>query len=201
MLAPLQREEVMESMGFFQRLLGAQKPVASKTEALFAISTAVITLQTSLALEPTNEATICFKAIEAVRFDELARDIRELLQIRAKDTQSDMRTSTDELGYQWVILKTQQFEDLVTTIHMISEELKARGYGEQLLASAFKFRGEGRAVFWLYNYKRGRFYPFVPKGNQERDNAYELRLSTMMKREMPIEEELERWYALWGLPI
>ena len=30
---------------------------------------------------------------------------------------------------------------------------------------------------------------------------YELRLATMMKREMPIEEELERWYALWDAPL
>ncbi|MGH2411305.1 MAG: PspA-associated protein PspAB, partial [Chloroflexota bacterium] len=32
-------------MSFLDRLLGTSKPVASKTEALFAMTTAVITLQ------------------------------------------------------------------------------------------------------------------------------------------------------------
>jgi len=189
-------------VGFFARLLGVSKPVASKTENLFALSTAVITLQTSLHLDPTNEEALCFKAIDSVRFDELRRDIDELLKIRANDTAAQMDARADEYGFQWVVLRTKEFEDLVTTIHMVSEELKARGFGEQLLASVFRFTGEGgRSVFWVYNYKRGTFYPFVPKPGQQRDNAYELRLASMMEREMPIEKELERWYAMWGMPV
>jgi hypothetical protein len=188
-------------MSFLDRLLGTSKPVASKTENLFAMSTAVITLQTSLHLEPTNEGMLCFSAIESVQFDELRRDITELLRIRANDTQSQMSARADEYGYQWAVLRTKEFEDLVTTIHMLSEELKARGFGDRLLASIFRFKDEeGRSVFWIYNYKRGAFYPFVPRPGQQRDNAYELRLSTMMGRELPIEKELERWYAIWGIP-
>jgi hypothetical protein len=188
---------------FLDRLLGVSKPIASKTEGLFAISTAVVTLQVSLHLEPSKAAAICFKAIEQVRFEEMQRDIRDLLEIRAKDTgnQSEMHAISDDLGYQWAIIQTEEFEDLVTTIHMVSEELRSRGYSEQLLASVFKFSGEGRNVYWVYNYKRGKWYPFVPKGDRERDNAYELRLSSMMEGEMPIEKELERWYALWGMPV
>ncbi len=190
-------------MSFLDRLLGTSKPVASKTENLFAISTAVVTLQVSLHLEPANAAAIGFKAIESTRFEELQRDINGLLQIRAADTgsESHMHAMTDQYGYQWAILQTAQFEDLVTTIHMVSEELKSGGFGEQLLSAVFKFSGEGRNVYWIYNYKRGTFYPMVPSGDQTRDNAYELRLSTLMSGEMPIEKELERWYALWGLPV
>ena len=189
-------------MSFLDRLLGTAKPVQSKTDGLFAMSTAVVTLQTSLHLEPSLEGALCFKAIDSVQFDELRRDIVELLKIRANDTESQMRSSADEYGFQWAVLRTKEFEDLVTTIHMISEELKARGFGEQLLASVFRFKDEtGRSVFWVYNYKRGTFYPFVPKPGQERDNVYELRLSSLMQREMPVEKELERWYAMWGMPI
>jgi hypothetical protein len=190
-------------VSFLDRLLGTAKPVASKTEGLFAISTAVVTLQVSLHLEPRKAAAICFKAIEALRFEDMQRDINDLLQIRAKDTgtKSDMRAISDDLGYQWAIIQTEEFEDLVTTVHMVSEELKSRGYGEQLYASVFKFTGEGRNIYWMYNYKRGTWYPFVPKGEGQRDNAYELRLSSMMTAEMPIEKELERWYPMWGMPV
>ncbi len=188
-------------MSFLDRILGIAKPVASKTDGLFAISTAVVTLQTSLHLLPSNEAALAFKAIDSVRFDELRRDVGELLQLRAGDTKSRMRYMQDEYGYQWAILYSEEYEDLVTTLHMISEELKIRGFGEQLLSSVFRFNGEDRKVYWIYNYKRGKWYPFVPRVDQSRDNAYELRLKTMMDHEMPIEPDLAYWYPLWGLPI
>ena len=187
---------------FLDRLLGTQKPVASKTEGLFAMTTAVITLQTSLNLQPSDQAAFSFNAIEAARFEALQRDINELLQIRAKDTgaTSSMHAFSDDLGYQWAIVQTAQFEDLVTTIHVISEELRSGGYGDRLSFAVFKFTGDSRTVYWIYNYKRGKFYPFVPKGNQQRDNAYELRLATAMERELPMEKEYEYWYPVWGMP-
>lgn len=188
-------------MSFLDRLLGTSKPIASKTENLFAMTTAVITLQTSLAIEPTNQAALYFKAIDSSRFDELARDITELLKIRANETEAEMHARADEYGYQWIVLHTQQFEDLVTTLHLVSEELKSRGFGEQLLSAVFKFTSEARTVFWIYNYKRGTFYPYVPKGSQQRDNAYELRLDVAMSRELPMEKEKESWYAIYGLPF
>jgi hypothetical protein len=190
-------------MSFLDRLLGTQKPVASKTEGLFAMTTAVITLQASLNLVPSDQAAFSFSAIQAADFEALERDIADLLQIRARDTgtQSRMRTLNDDLGYQWAILQTEQFEDLVTTIHVVSEELRSRGYSDRLSFAVFKFTGDNRTVYWIYNYKRGKFYPFVPRGNQQRDNAYELRLATAMERELPVEKELERWYAVWGMPF
>lgn len=188
-------------MGFLNRILGIQKPVASKMDNLFAMTSAVITLQTALGLTPTNEAALCFKAIESADFESLNRDIQELLKIRANDTEARMDAQSDEYGFQWAVLRTPQFEDLVTTTHVLGSELRDRGYGDRLLAAVFKFQGEGRTVYWVYNYKRGTFYPFVPRGNGQRDNAYELRLQSQIGTELPVEKELERWYAMWGMPV
>ena len=60
----------------------------------------------------------------------------------------------------------------------------------------FAFRDEaGKPVYWIYNYKRGAFYPFVPAaGEQQRDNERELRLKAQIGTELPIEAELERWF-------
>jgi hypothetical protein len=190
-------------VSFLEKLFGTSKPVASKTEGLFAISTAVVTLQISLHLEPSKSAAIVFKSVEALRFEEMQRDISGLLEIRAKDTgtQSKMTPFSDNLGFQWAIIETDDFEDLVTTLHMVSEELRSRAYGDRLAASVFKFTGEGKNIYWMYNYKRGTWYPFVPKGEGQRDNAYELRLASQMKGEMPVEKELEYWYPMWGMPV
>ena len=65
-------------------------------------------------------------------------------------------------------------------------------------------RREGRPatpLYLIYNFKRGAFYPFVPAGPQQRDNERELVLRAQLGSELPIETELTRWFALWGIPI
>ena len=77
------------------------------------------------------------------------------------------------------------------------------GYGDRILAAVFSFRDErGRALYWIYNYKRGAFYPFVPSGGeQQRDSERELQLKAQIGSELPVEAELERWFPLWGIPV
>ena len=66
----------------------------------------------------------------------------------------------------------------------------------------FAFRdAKDKPVYWIYNYKRGAFYPFVPAGGeQQRDSERELRLKAQIGAELPVEAELERWFPLWGHP-
>jgi hypothetical protein len=86
---------------------------------------------------------------------------------------------------------------------MVNQTIEERGFSEQLLASVFGFTADegGVQVDLVYAYKRGRFYPFVPTGQKRRDNARELRLKAALEKEMPIEQELERWYPVWGAPV
>ena len=37
--------------------------------------------------------------------------------------------------------------------------------------------------------------------NQRRDNERELVLKAQVGGELPVEQELERWFPLWGIPI
>ena len=53
----------------------------------------------------------------------------------------------------------------------------------------------------MYGYKRGAFWPFVPTGERERDNAEELELKAKLEKELPIEPDISMWFALFGLPI
>src|SRR4029077_18505587 len=66
-----------------------------------------------------------------------------------------------------------------------------------------------KPLYWIYNYKRGMFYPFAPAGGktgagasaQQRDNERELRLKAQIGADLPLEPELERWFPLWGVPV
>jgi hypothetical protein len=183
-------------------LLGRDKPVKSKLDKLFALSTAELTLETEFDLKPTNAAAICFRPVSSGQFANLQRDIQALLQESAKDSPLTWRVFTDNFGYQWFILQAQEFSNLVATTHMVSLELQDSGFGEQLLASVFQYRDpSGGNVYWVYNYKRGSFYPFVPLSGQKRDNARELRLNSIMSRELGVESDLTKWYPLWGVPL
>ena len=54
-------------------------------------------------------------------------------------------------------------------MHAVAQGLEEQGFGPQLLAAVFRFEGGKHPVYWIYGYKRGAFWPFVPTGEgQER---------------------------------
>ena len=192
-------------MGILETLFGRTKPVKSKSEQLFAMSTASITLQTKLDLQAAGAAGIVFRPVDSSYFREAEQELSGLLALSSKENAVQVTTETDRYGFRWVILHDQDFEDLVATIHMVSLTLTDKGFSEQLLAAVFRLNqadAGNRPVYWVYNYKRGSFYPFVPQGSGERrDNAAELHFSSVMDGELPIEKAPEHWYPLWGIPF
>ena len=97
----------------------------------------------------------------------------------------------------------QDFDQLVVGINAVSTALEGGGYGDRVLCAVFAFQDEQRRpLYWIYNYKRGYFYPFVPAGGSEqRDNEREFVLKAQVGNELPVEPELSRWFPLWGIPI
>ena len=189
-------------MGFLDAVLGRKKLAAAKADNLFALSTAQVTLDVELGLRPAGAAAVCFKPLSAGDFVRVENDLSELLDVAAQTSGSRVRRRTDEFGFEWLIVEDPDVEDLVTTVHLVGSELKARGFGPQLLAAIFRFEQKGRPVYWIYGYKRGAFWPFVPGENErERDNAEELELKAKLEKELPIEPELSRWFALFDAPV
>jgi hypothetical protein len=190
-------------MGFKEALgslLGSTTLPKATLEKLFSISAASVTMQSELDLKPSSTAGICFKPIESSQYDAARKEIEDLLSYSSKETGSRVRLESDEFHFTWVILEDPDFDDLIAGIHLVSQTLIEKGFGTYLLCAVFRF-GNGKAVYWIYNFKQGRFYPFIPGSGKTRDSATEFRMRSLLERELPIENDIGKWYPLWNIPL
>jgi hypothetical protein len=190
-------------MGFLDVLTGRRKLAQPAPDRLFAITTAYVTLETSLGITSRGRAAIVFQPLATADFESIVRDMEEVVKATAGESGSSVDSSDDSYGFRWLILRSAEFDDLAVGINAVSSALETGGYGERVLCAVFAFEdSKKRPLYWIYNYKRGAFYPFVPaSGDQQRDTERELVLKAQIGKELPVEQELERWFPLWGIPI
>jgi len=190
-------------MGLFDILTGKRKVKQPAESRLFAMATAAVHLEMSMDLHSSGKAAIVFQPLATADFTSIVDDMEEVLRGAGEDTGTQVDKTDDSFGYRWMVLTDPDAEDLVVGVNVVSQALQDGGYGERVLCAVFAFRdAQDKPVYWIYNYKRGAYYPFVPAGGeQRRDTEAELRLKAQMGNELPIEAELERWFPLWGIPI
>jgi hypothetical protein len=131
----------------------------------------------------------------------------------------------DKFGYRWILVEATAIDDLVTRVHMVHSSLQDAGWSTQLLCSVFGFAPAPASgapddtaetgapavsddtvaidepIYLVYLAKQGTFYPFAPRGEQERDTELELRLRSVVGNDLPIENDLSRWFPIWDLPV
>jgi len=191
-------------VGFLDGLLGTKgKLKGAAPDRLFAMTTANVTLETGLGLKSKQCAGVVFQPIATADFRQIVAETEELLKGTAEETGTKVETHDDEYGYRWLILRDDDPDDLVVAMNTVSVELQGAGYGDRLLAAVFAYQDEaGKRVYFIYNFKRGAYYPFVPApGTQARDTEDELRIKAQLARELPWEEDLARWFPLWDIPL
>jgi hypothetical protein len=189
-------------VGLTDILFGRKKLKEPAADRLFAITTAAVTLDFECGLKPAGVGAVIFKPLSAGEFTQANVDIDELLASVAKESGSTLNREKDSFGFEWVVVHDPELEDQVTAVHAVSSELQARGFGSQLLAAAFRFDGGGKPTYWIYGFKTGTFWPFVPTGEKhQRDNARELELKAKLEKELPVESDLSRWLALYDAPM
>ena len=182
-------------------LFGRKKLSEPREDRLFALTTAAVTLQTELGLVTAGAAAVAFKPQSSGEFRSAFDDVDKLMDAVAQQCGSEVERKSDEFGFDWIIVRDPDLEDLVATAHTLASELTAQGFGSQLLAAAFPFKGGEHPVYRIYGFKRGAFWPFVPTGKDTRDNATELELKAKLEKELPVEPDLTRWFALFDAPV
>jgi hypothetical protein len=208
-------------MGLLNTLLGRTKPVQSNLDALFALPSASITLQSAAGMSCSGRAGVCFKPPSGQGFEDMQAEVVKLLSM---DGAAGLRQAKDSYDYEWLVVENDDIPELVTQVHLVNSSLADAGWGPQLLCSVFGLAqlppvaddsaesgtglptaGPGAVLpstaFLVYLFKRGTFYPFVPVGHERRDIEQELRLKSLVADDLVIESDLDRWFPLWDLPV
>ena len=184
---PAPGHRLMRDMGFLDVLTGKRKLASPAPDRLFAMSTAYVTFETSCDhLARDGGDRVPAAGDRRLRVDRPRHGGGRAARPRPTAAPRSRR-SDDSYGFRWLILRGKGFDDLVVGINAVSSALEAGGYGERVLCAVFAFEDASkRPLYWIYNYKRGAFYPFVPgAGEQQRDNERELVLKAQIGAELP----------------
>lgn len=167
-------------------------------EDLFGMSTAYVTMEADLGYENADKAALCFSSVDSTDFEEMVDEVTSILEAGEAETGTTFSTHSDDHGYSWVVLADSSPEDLLTSIHFAADTFIEKGYGSRLLAAVFAFDKSGTDhAYWIYSFRRGAYYPFVPEGDHERDNQTEFKLQSVLAGELGIESDEQYWYPLW----
>ena len=190
-------------MGFLDALLGRHKVKGPAPDRLFAITTAYVDLESQQGIKTRGKAAIVFQPLATSDFQSIVTDMEEVLKGTGDEIGSSVETSDDEFGYRWMIVQDPDLEDLAVGINAVTDALAVGGYNERVLCAVFAFEDQTKQpIYFIYNYKRGSWYPFVPaRGGKQRNSERELQIKAQVGQGLPIEAELERWFPLWGIPI
>jgi hypothetical protein len=189
-------------LGLRDVVFGRKKLAEPKEDRLFALATAAVTLETELNLTTDGVAAVVFKPLSSGDFTRVDNDAEALIKSAARSAGSDVERKTDSFGFEWVVIHDPGLENQITSVHAVAQEMTDQGFGSQLLAAPFRFKGMNTPVYWIYGFKLGAFYPFVPTGDgQKRDNETEMEMKAKLEEEMPIEQDLTKWFGLFDGPI
>ncbi|MGW1611787.1 PspA-associated protein PspAB [Streptomyces sp. NPDC002285] len=192
-------------MGLLDILLGRTKPVAPDLDQLFGLPSAAITLEAAAGFRPTGSGAVCFATVEGAVFEQTHREVQALLDADAEREGRPVQLTRDGYGYSWLVSRRapEQLPELVNDLHAVNSAMEVNGFGPQLLCSLAGFEDDrGRSLALVYLYKRGTFYPFapLPGAAERRDNPLELRVKAALAGDLRIEQDLNRWFPVWGAP-
>lgn len=186
---------------FWGALTGRSTPKRANLDSLFLVPSAAITLQTAAGFNPTGNGSVCFRAPEGAAYQQTQDEVVALLRDDAD--KPDVSVHRDDFGFTWLVVDRadDDLAGLCTDLHAVNAALEEQGFATGLLCSLVPFRdAAGRTFGLVYLYKQGTFYAFAPSGPKTRDNLLEIQVRDTLSGELPMEEDLQRWLALWGAP-
>ena len=159
-----------------------------------------------------GRGAVCFATVEGAAFDRRTREVQALLDADAERAGPPVELVRDEYGYSWLVSRRAPEESAGAGQGSARGEQcdgGSAGSGRSCCVrwSGSRMRSEGGCggSALVYLYKRGTFYPFAPLaesegGGQRRDSALELQVRAALAGDLRIEQDLGRWFPVWGAP-
>ena len=88
-------------MGFLDVLRGKRELKQPAADRLFAMSTAYVTMETSLSITSSGKAAIIFQPLATADFDGIVREMEEVLHGTGSDADTTIERRDDEFSYRW----------------------------------------------------------------------------------------------------
>ena len=151
--------------------------------------------------------------MDGIYFSNTIEEVQEFLKISNSEFRTEHILINDKYGYLWIMIKGISIEDILVASNGIVDVIVDRGFKDQVLAVVFEFRKtvspnsnldspQLEPQFLIFNYKREKFYPFVPLASQEkRHSDLELVLASIISKEIPWETDMSVWYPMWDMPF
>ena len=180
------------------------------SDLIFSLSSSHITLDKKIGLVTTGRCVLVIMTNGGQSFRELEQEVKRFLDSMEREESSavDLHYDaiTDYYGYLWIVLYGKKIEDLLVGLTAVGDLVIERGFSNEILAAVFEFyneRDNNQSSFLVYDYKRNKFYPFVPVSHEgkARNTAEEVRIMETMADEMPFEKDRDLWRPLWNLPL
>lgn len=189
-------------MRWWDAVAGRRRRPGNDLDALFLVPSAVVTLQTTMGLRPTGSGGVCYRPATGAAFDQVQGEVLALVD-DTPEIPDDVTVTSDAFGFSWLVVRREPDETarLCTDLHAVNTTLEEHGFASGLLCSTVGFTDGTRQLALVYLYKQGTFYPFAPTGPQQRDNLVERQVRDRLSAELPMEQDLQRWLALWDAPV
>ena len=197
-------------MWLFARGKAKSASAAPKPDKLSSLATVSPRLAEQFHLNPTGKLGLCLRAHSGSKKDtspKLTESDLEMLANSALGTSAvtqgtEFKATQDQYQYLWLVLRNTDLGDLLSATSKVVTVIKEKGKKDLLVAALIPFRAdEGKEANWIYEFDRDRFYPFVPETEPRRNNQLEIEMAEKTEKEMPVEQQLERWRAIWGAPL
>lgn len=166
-------------------------------EDLFGMSTAYMTMEADLRYNSAGEAALCFSDVDSTAFRDAVDSVAGILEIGQAESGTGFEHHADDHGYRWFVVTHDDPEQLVSSLHIAADEFAEQGFGSRLLAAVFGFEKPDHRAYWIYSFRRGSYYPFAPEGTSDRNKQAEIKLRSVLERELAIEDDESYWYPLW----
>src|SRR5581483_8145494 len=170
-------------------------------DRLFVLSHARSRLEREHQLRPRDTGAIVFHPVPPSGFVCILRCAEDAVQETAAG--SAVEGSNDPFAFGRLVLRNDDFDELIVDVHAISVTLESAGWWEKLLCAVFSFEDpRDRPTYWALNYQSGTFYPIAPTiGSHQRDTQRERLLKGQLRADDTVQPELGAWFPMWGIPI